>query len=166
MSAILVAYASTGGSTREVAEFVATTLHDAGLEVVLKPVTEVPSLEGYGSIILGAPIYNTLLHTDARLFLNRNKADFGDLKVAVFALGPVGKGDAVAFRHSRAQLDMELKRFPWIQPVALEMFGGKMKATDSGFLLNKIFKPTPAVDYRDWDAIKAWAEGLVEGLAG
>ena len=164
MSAILVAYASTGGSTREVAEFVATTLHDAGLEVVLKPVTEVPSLEGYGSVILGAPIYNTLLHTDARLFLNRNKADFGDLKVAVFALGPVGKGDAVAFKHSRAQLDMELKRFPWIQPVALEMFGGKMKATDSGFLLNKIFKPTPAVDYRDWDAIKAWAEALPEKI--
>jgi menaquinone-dependent protoporphyrinogen oxidase len=164
MSSILVAYASTGGSTREVAEFVATTLHDAGLEVVLKPVTEVPSLEGYGSIILGAPIYNTLLHTDARLFLNRNKADFGDLKVAVFALGPVGKGDAQAFKYSRAQLDMELKRFPWIQPVALEMFGGKMKATDSGFLLNKIFKPTPAVDYRDWDAIKAWAEALPEKI--
>ena len=164
MSSILVAYASTGGSTREVAEFVTETLRDAGLEVVLKSVNEVASLEDYTALVLGAPMYNTLLHTDARLFLNRRKADLNDLKVAIFALGPVGKGDASDFKGSRTQIAMELKRFPWLKPIALEMFGGKMKATDSGFLLNKIFKPTPAVDYRDWDAIKAWAQGLVEHL--
>jgi len=43
--------------------------------------------------------------------------------VAVFALGPVHDPyDEQEGQDSRAQLDIELAKFPWFKPIALEMF--------------------------------------------
>ena len=51
---VLVAYASTHGSTQEVAGVVATTLREHGLTVDLQTARQVRSLEGYGAAVLGA----------------------------------------------------------------------------------------------------------------
>ena len=67
---ILVAYASTHGSTQEVAEVVAETLRGQGLVVDLQPARNVRSLEGYSAVVLGASLYMFHLHKDALRFLN------------------------------------------------------------------------------------------------
>ena len=86
--AILVGYATRSGSTKEVAEAVVKALRDADVPVDLKPLKEVNSLEGYRSVIMGAPLYMFHWHRDALSFLNRSKAALGAVPVAVFALGP------------------------------------------------------------------------------
>ncbi len=53
-AAILVGYATRYGSTQEVAEAIAGTLHENGLAVDLKPMKEVKSLEGYEGVVIGA----------------------------------------------------------------------------------------------------------------
>jgi len=62
----------------------------------------------------------------------------------------------------RANLDKELLQFPWFEPVAVEVFGGKFDPAALRFPYNLVpgLKKMPVSDIRDWDAIRAWAGGL------
>ncbi len=64
-ASILVAYATRYGSTEEVAEAVAATLRERGLAVDIQPLQQVPTLEGYRAVVLGAPLYMFHWHKDA-----------------------------------------------------------------------------------------------------
>jgi menaquinone-dependent protoporphyrinogen oxidase len=158
---VLVAFATHYGSTQEVAEAVAATLREQGVEVDLRSLREVRTLAGYGAVILGAPLIMHSWHKDARDFLSRHRQTLLQLPVAAFALGPVHEPhDEQEWQDSRAQLDKELAKFAWFQPVALEMFGGRFDPALLRFPLNKLAGPAPASDIRDWDAIRAWASTL------
>jgi menaquinone-dependent protoporphyrinogen oxidase len=54
-------------------------------------------------------------------------------------------------------IEKELAQFPWLKPVALELFGGKFpeKLTFPHTLLPAL-KNMPASDIRDWTAIRAY----------
>ncbi len=168
---VLVAYATRYGSTQEVAEAVAATLREGGLEVDLRPMQEVASLEGYRAVVLGAALYIGKWHQDAHRFLQRHQEALTRRPVAVFALGPIGT-DEEEMQGARAQLDAEFAKYPWLRPVALEMFVGRYDPARLG-LLHKLLTilpasplhGLPASDNRDWDAIRAWAAGLGPALA-
>jgi menaquinone-dependent protoporphyrinogen oxidase len=163
---VLVAFATYYGSTQEVAEAVATTLRERGVEVDLRLLREVRTLAGYSAVILGAPLAMHRWHKDALGFLSRHRQALLLLPVAVFALGPVhDPHDAQEWQDSRTQLDKELAKFPWFKPVALEMFGGKFDPALLRFPLNKLAGPAPASDIRDWKAIRAWAGNLATMFA-
>ena len=153
---VLLAYATRYGSTQEVAETIAATLRQAGLEVELQPMQEVKRLDNYGAIVLGAAIYNARWHPNAHQFLSRHQEALGQLPVAIFALGPLSTGEA-AMQRSRRQLDKELEKYPWLKPVAVEMFVGKLDPAKLGFFERL---GTTASDHRDWEAIRAWANAL------
>jgi len=166
---VLMAYASTHGSTQEVAEDVAATLRSQGLTVDLQPARDVRTLEGYRAVVLGAPLYMFHLHKDALRFLSRHqKALTGGLPVAIFAGGPFDSGDEKAseaenvWQEVRKQLDQELAKFPWLKPVAVEVIGGKFDPARLRFPWNLIpaLKHMPPSDLRDWDAIRTWAGSL------
>jgi menaquinone-dependent protoporphyrinogen oxidase len=167
---ILVAYASRYGSTQEVAEAIAATLREIGLSADLQPVRKVRTLEGYGAVVLGAPIYIGQWHKDALEFLVRNREALAQRPVAIFALGPTSV-DEKEMQGSRAQLDKELAKYPWLTPVALEVFAGrynpaKLNLPDR-FIASLPASPLhgmPASDVRDWTAIRAWASNLAAKL--
>jgi menaquinone-dependent protoporphyrinogen oxidase len=162
---VLVAYASTHGSTQEVAEVIAETIRAQGLVVDLQPARAVRSLEGYSAVVLGAPLYMFHLHKDALGFLaKRQKELTGGLPIAIFAGGPIEKGeDPATWQEIRRQLDQELAKFPWLQPAAVEIFGGKFDPTTLHFPWNLIpaMRQRPPSDLRDWQAIRTWAVSLV-----
>ena len=160
---ILVTYASTHGSTQEIAEAVAATLRQQGLAVDLQPVRKVRTLEGYAAVVLGAPLYILHLHKDALRFLSQHqKALTGGMPIAIFAGGPFGKGDAEEWQEVRRELDTDLAKFPWLAPLAVEVVGGKFDPARLHFPWNLIpaLKNMPPKDLRDWDAIRAWASRL------
>jgi len=153
---ILLAYATRFGSTQEVAEAIATALREARFEVELQPMQEVQRLDGYDAVVLGAAIYNTHWHQDAHKFLLQHQETLCQLPVAIFALGPLSASEA-AMQRSRRQLAKELSRYPWLKPVVLEMFVGKLDPTKLGFFDRFGAR---ASDHRDWNAIRAWANAL------
>jgi menaquinone-dependent protoporphyrinogen oxidase len=168
-ASVLVAYATQYGSTREVADAIATTLREGGLEVDLQPARKVRRLEGYRAVVLGAPLYMFHWHKDARRFLSRHRRALTSpppegLPVAIFAIGPFGAGDEEEWQGSRQQLDGDLAKFPWLTPVALEVFGGKFDPAGLRFPYNLFLRQVPANDLRDWNAIRAWASDLVAKL--
>jgi menaquinone-dependent protoporphyrinogen oxidase len=158
---ILVAYATRYGSTQEVAEAIAATLRERGLEVHTQPMRQVRSLDQYRAIVLGAALYIGRWHKDARRFLTQNREALTQRPVAIFALGPLHTEEK-EFQGSREQLEKELAKFPWLKPVALELFVGKFDPAKLGFPWTVLpaLKNMPASDARDWTAIRAWASNL------
>ena len=163
---VLVAYASTHGSTREVAEAVTQTLASHGMAVDLQPARDVQTLAGYHAVVLGAPLYMFHLHKDALRFLSHHRKALGGLPVAVFAGGPFGDGDGSNWQEVRKNLDQELAKFPWLKPVAVEVIGGKFDPAALRFPWNLIpaLRNMPPSDLRDWDAIRGWASTLAAQL--
>ena len=162
---ILVTYATRYGSTQEVAEAVAAALREGGLAVDLQLMREVRTLAGYSAVVLGAPLFMFRWHKDALGFLSRHRKALTEQPVAVFALGPTHDPyDEKEWQDSRDQLDKELSKFPWLTPVALEMFGGKYDPAYLRFPVNLLAGKVPASDIRDWTAIRAWASNLAAKL--
>ena len=164
MSRVLVTYATTYGSTREVAEAVAATLQECGLNVTVEAMPNVSSLDAYETVIAGIPIYAHHLHKDAQQFLTQQRDALTGRQVVIFALGPIMMDTKEVWLGARKELDKELTHYPWLRPVAVEMFGGKFDPKILHFpekLFMGMFGPS---DLRNWEAIKVWTQGLVERL--
>lgn len=166
---VLVAYATRYGSTSEVAEAVAERLGRQGLAVEVLPVKQVRAVDGYDAVVVGAPFYMGSMHKEARLFLERHRAELERLPVAIFALGPTSAEDDLA--GAALQLDRALEKLPWLRPVAAHMFVGKFDPARLRFA-DKLVTAMPASplhglgphDDRDWEAIGAWADDVSQAL--
>jgi len=150
--AILVAYGTKHGSTREVAEAVAETLEGGGLEVVTLPASRVDDLSGYAGVVVGGAIYMGRWHPDAMRFLEQHRSALAAVPVAVFGMGPRTMEEHDA-EESRTQLARALARVPEVAPYAVAVFGGVIDPHTLRFPFNRM----PASDARDWEAIRAWA---------
>ncbi|HZV73152.1 MAG TPA: flavodoxin domain-containing protein [Conexibacter sp.] len=104
---VLVAHATKHGSTREVADVIATTLKSRGLRVDLKAAPECTTLDGYGAVVLGGALYMGHRHKDARQFLLRHHAALATIPFAVLAMGP--KDLEPPLSRGPQQLDLALK---------------------------------------------------------
>ena len=173
MTQILVAYGTRYGSTREVAETVAATLEEQGIDTDVKQAREVRSLDGYDAVVLGTPLYMGALHKDVRALLETNQAAFEHRPFALFALGPIKADDGID--GSRAQLINALAKLPLPAPASTTVFVGAYDPARLGFK-DKMIAALPASplhgevahDERDWESIRCWAsetEGLLAALA-
>ena len=164
-NSILVGYATRNGSTREVANAIAVKLREGSIAVDVLPLRAVKALNGYRSVVIGAPLYMFHWHKDARAFLERHHAALLDRVAAVFALGPFNDAEK-DWQEVRWQLDRELAKFPWFTPMARVVFGGKFDPSTLGFpyALIPALKKIPACDLRDWAATRDWAGRLSSKL--
>jgi len=168
-ASVLIAYATRYGSTGEVAEAIGEALRARGIAVTVRRAREVTSLEGYGAVVLGSPLYIGSLLGEASKFLEQQRDTLARVPMAVFALGPLTTGKDL--EDARMQLDGTLAKFPWLTPATTAVFVGKYNPAGLRFpdsMLAK-FPASPlhglgAQDGRDWDAIHAWAESLPEAL--
>ena len=156
---ILVTYATTHGSTEEIANFVTAEIKSRQLNLDMMPVKDVKSLDGYNLVFLGAPLYMFKLHADAIRFLKRFEGEIQKgLPVAVYAGGPFGEAKPEDWQKIEESLDKELDRVPWFKPLKKLIVGGKFDPTTLRFPYNLIpaMKQMPASDLRDWQVIKEW----------
>jgi menaquinone-dependent protoporphyrinogen oxidase len=166
MTRILVAYGTRYGSTREVAETVAATLGEQGIETEVKQAREVRSLDGYDGVVLGTPLYMGALHKDVRALLEKHQATLEHTPFALFALGPIKAGDGLD--GSRAQLMEALAKLPAPTPASTAVFVGAYDPARLGFK-DRMIAALPASplhgetahDDRDWEAIRAWASSAI-----
>jgi menaquinone-dependent protoporphyrinogen oxidase len=155
MAGILVVYATTNGSTREVAEAVAAALRSDVVDVVIAPAREVKAPVGDRDlVVVGGALYSGRWHRDAKRFLDRHRRELDTIPVAVFGMGP-RRQDEEAWTRSRAQLERALARHAWLHPLAVTVFGGVDPPRRSG---------RPRRDVRDWDAIRTWSQDLARHL--
>lgn len=169
---ILIAFTSKYGSTREVADVIAGTLKNGGFEVDAQPIGKIRTIDGYRSLVLGAPIYFGSWHKDALHFVEQRRQELDGRPVAIFALGPLGDAaDENEMQQARAVIEKGLSKHTWLSPFTIQVFGGKydpakLRLADRliAALPASPLHQQPACDRRDWSAIRAWAGALAEQL--
>jgi len=145
----LIAYETKGGATEEVARKIAETLRNkSGLEVDLVDLRrqKIQNIDSYQNIILGSGIRGAKAYDKALKFLENH---FGDRKVAFYVCcGDAADPEKCASAKVK-YIENVLANYPKINPVATEMFGGRMK------MLGKTI-----YDNLDLSKAEAWAEEL------
>jgi menaquinone-dependent protoporphyrinogen oxidase len=163
---LLITYATMSGSTHEIANVIAGTWSSQGLQVDVLPCRSVANLDDYGAVVLGAALYMFHLHKDAVRFLHRHQKHLGNLPVAVFAGGPYGPNFEADAIEVRKNLKKELAAFSWLQPISVQLVGGRFDPARLRFPYNLIpaLKQAPPHDSRNWDEIRTWAVSLMRLL--
>jgi menaquinone-dependent protoporphyrinogen oxidase len=171
--AILVTYASRGGSTAGVAEAIGRTLAEHGLEVDVRPMDAVSDLAPYRAVVAGSAVRRERWLPEALRFMQRHQAELAHTPCATF-LVCMALATTDPRRHQRAQRTAAAWLGPvrgLISPVSEGLFAGALDVSrirERRYRL--LFRLAIALgfwaegDYRDWAAIRAWAEGLPERL--
>ncbi|RME32254.1 MAG: flavodoxin [Thermoflexia bacterium] len=166
---VLVAYATRAGSTAEVAQAVAETLRETGLDVDLRRAREVADVSPYRAVVLGAPIHASRWMPEAMRFLRRHHTMLSRIPVAYFAVCITLMEDTEENRRL-VESWMEPAR-ALLEPVCMGLFAGKMDYSRLSFLERFIIQrmiKVPEGDHRDWAAICAWAREvaglLIDGI--
>ncbi len=158
MATILVAYASKGGATAEIANWIGEALRGAGATVDVRPADNVLSLEGFDAVVVGCPLYMGKVLKPIPAFFSRHKTALTAKPVALFiAGGSLGKGDPEAERKAQAIAESTGGSVP---VVAIGLFGGRVSARNVPLIGRFLTNAMKEEDTRDRAAIEAWAGAL------
>lgn len=157
---ILVTYATRAGSTTQVAAAIAETLTARGYQVDLTPVKENPPVAQYHAVVLGSAVRFGQWLPEAIKFVESNRGALNQMPTAFFAVHILNTGDEETSRAARrAYLDPVRKL---VQPKCEAFFAGVgdlAKVSLIERLIGKAVK-SPEGDFRDWAAIRGWAETI------
>jgi menaquinone-dependent protoporphyrinogen oxidase len=159
---ILVTYASKYGSTGGVAEAIGKGLCSKGAAADVLLTKNAVNLSSYQGVVVGSAIYMGKWLPDAVEFVKTNCEMLRRVPVAYFLVCmTLCKPTAENRVKVLAYLDPVLKAIPEIKPVGIGTFAGALDYSNLSWLNKKILKSkgTPEGDFRDWNAIRAWAEG-------
>jgi menaquinone-dependent protoporphyrinogen oxidase len=166
---VLVAYASERGSTREMAQHMASRMAVALGPVDCRSVEEVGSVSGYEAVIVGSAIHNQSWLPPAAQFLTRLTPELAKRPVWAFN---VGMADALPkpFRKRAAELQQKRLRGFLPQEIPLRgdmIFSGVYKSDQMPALLRVLFRLTGGRfgDLRNWAAVDAWTDQITAQLA-
>jgi menaquinone-dependent protoporphyrinogen IX oxidase len=168
---ILMTFAGDGDAPREVAEEIAAILREELLETEVQPLQLVSGLEGYGTVMLGAPIADGHWDAEARAFLVAHRRELVALPVAVFATAPPG-AEPEDMATDRGELLEELAQLRWLHPIAADLFRETREpsvtkaATPVGVSANGHGSPNGSVAAPgfDVDAVRTWARWVARVL--
>lgn len=175
---ILVAYASRHGATRGIAERIAATLQERGLDATLQTADQVGSVSDFDGFVIGSAAYAGHWLSPASGLVRRNVATLGARPVWLFSSGPVGTEtvDSKGRDVLEASEPEEFAEFAEaIHPLGRRVFYGAfdpdaapigpMERFGAWFMrLPAIRAALPAGDFRDWPRIEAWADTIATEL--
>ena len=163
---VLVVYGTKYGATAGIAEKIGQVLQEAGLAVDVKPAGDAGDVSSYQAVVLGSAVYIGRGRREAVNFLKTNEQALAQQPVWIFNSGPLGEGDA-------AEQSGDLGFPKGLRPIAdrikvrdVAVFFGAVELAKLNPLERWMFKnvKSPTGDFRDWDAIRAWAAGIAEAI--
>ncbi len=159
---VLVSAASRHGATVEIADTIAATLRECGLETEVHPPEEVPNVARYDAVVLGSALYAGRWLRPARELLERSSDRFADRMVWLFSSGPVG--DPPRPEDDPVDLPQMLETTSAIEHRIFAGCLNRKKLTIPEKLLATVFR-VPDGDYRDWTAIQSWAHTIADTVS-
>jgi menaquinone-dependent protoporphyrinogen oxidase len=166
---VLVAYASKAGSTAEVAECIGKTIAEAGVAVDVLPVQKVRDIAGYEAVVIGSAARMGRLLPAAVRFARKHARRLAGIPTACFVVCLTMKADTPENRATVTGYAEPLCRVK--APTSLGLFAGKFDVQTLEplfrFMLGRVKSADMAPgDYRDWNAIRAWAKSVAAQLPG
>ena len=135
----------------------------AGEPVEVGSVDQVGDLEGFRAVVLGSAVYVGSWMKEAVEFVHRFAEELAERPVWLFSSGPLGEDVEDEEEQPRQLAEMG----GIIGPVDHRMFFGALDRSKLGFGERMMVKAVkaPEGDFRDWDAIRDWADGIARELA-
>ena len=158
---VLIGFASRHGATEDIARTIAARLELRGLNVEVRNVTDVESVEGFAGVVIGSAVYMGNWEHTARELLLRDEQKLRKRPVWLFSTGPVGEP---LFPEGESEEATALAER--IAAKGHVTFAGKLDRQE----LSLIERLTVAIvhakdgDYRDWEAIDEWADEIADEL--
>lgn len=168
---ILVAYASSYGSTQEMARGLASDLKITGYAVDLSPVEEVTTLQPYQAVILGTPIHCGLWAKPMQQFLYRTRHDIATKPLYAWITCMRVLEDAGYEHAQRYYVTPELRSLPSVR--SIEVFAGRVVPSEltwqDASMVQKRYDGEQTItvlrgDYREWTRFHEWAQTIVTDL--
>jgi menaquinone-dependent protoporphyrinogen oxidase len=168
----VVVYASKYGFTKGIADFIADTIRQNGVEAVAQEADKLKTIEDHDAFVIGSAVFYGKWMKEAREFVTRNREVLASRPVWLFSSGPVGKEtmdkQGHDLREASAPKDIaEFKRI--INPRDHRVFYGGLDI--SKHLSLRILSRSSSVraglpdgDFRDWKEIEAWATNIAQDL--
>jgi menaquinone-dependent protoporphyrinogen oxidase len=166
MTHVLVAYGTKHGATAQVAAEIGKLLSAAGLQATVLAAGQVSSIADYDAVVLGSAVYVGQWRKPAAALLKREAESLTGKPVWFFSSGPTGDQDPLEATQGW--------RFPTgLQPIAdairprdIALFRGAINQAKLGLLDKFMVKAAkaPLGDFRDWEAIRAWAREIAAAL--
>ena len=163
---VLIAFASKHGATEQIAENIALRLKKNGIDAALKPVKEVSSVAGFDGVILGSGVYAGFWIKAADEFLKDREAALAAMPVWLFSGGPTGIGDPAKLMDGFTLPENLKPLVERISPRDVAFFHGVIDMKKLRFAEKLIIRAlkAPTGDFRDWDMINTWADGVATAL--
>ena len=174
---ILVAYASSYGATKGIADSIGERLRQQGLQADVSAVDSVEEIRGYDAFVVGSALYMFHWMKEARKFVSKNKEVLSSHPTWLFSSGPVGtkatdaKGNDVLKVSGPKELE-ELLAFTGAREHRVffgALDGSKLKGMTGAFYRmarrsEEARESMPEGDFRDWKLIEAWADEIAAEL--
>jgi menaquinone-dependent protoporphyrinogen oxidase len=159
---VLVAYASKHGSTQGIAERIAEQLLQLGREAEARPVDAVENPGSYEAFVIGSAIYYGSWLKEATEWMRRNRAALAQHPVWLFSVGPLGTEIQDAEQQPKEMAEFQQA----IRPREQRNFFGALVHSKLSFAERVMVKAVraPEGDFRDWQAIDAWAASIARAL--
>lgn len=168
---ILVTYATCTGATRGVADAIGRTLAEGGADVDVLPMQAVTDLSPYCAVVAGSAIQNKQWLSEAMQFVRAHRAELARKPFAAFLVCmTLAMRNGERYRPSVAEFLAPVRAL--VKPVSEGLFAGALDIAKVPTLRDRLmfrlsvwFGVWSEGDHRDWNAIRAWAEGLRSKLA-
>jgi len=162
---ILVTYASRCGSTGGVADAIAQSFHEQGAAVDVMRTRNAREVAGYDAVVVGAPIYMGEWMSDAKDFITDHHVELANIPTAYFLICmTLAKPTSDDQRNDLTkQLEQVKDDISDVSPVELGFFAGALdydKLSPAMQVLYRVAGDSDAGDYRDFPAIRKWADQL------
>lgn len=158
---VLITAASKHGATAEIADALAEPLRARGMTTTVRTPEDVTSVDGFDAVLIGSAVYAGHWLEPARHLVERLGEDLRSRHVWLFSSGPVGdpprpEDDAVDVAELMDATAAQDHR----------VFAGRIDKSRLGFAERAIVRAlrVPEGDYRDWDAIRSWADDVADRL--
>jgi menaquinone-dependent protoporphyrinogen oxidase len=170
---LLVAYATTHGSTAEVAEFIGQVFREHHVETTVAPANQVQSVKGYDAFVVGSPVYGGMWLSDISQFLVRFEKELAQKPfyywmTCIRVLEPDGRDHALTEYIHRPTLDKLGARDVGVfaGKLNLEDIDWKERWTLAARYDGAALPGMRSDDFRDWKAIRQWATQVRNQLLG
>ena len=166
---ILVAYASQTGATSGVAEALGKHLAINGTSVDVHPVKDITNLRGYRAVVLGSAIHGGEWLPEAVKFVQDHQSELRHIPTAYFLVCMMAASQKPE-DHKYMDNWLEPVR-SLVKPVAEGHFAGALWYKQHPFIESlglRVFMSYLKLkegDYRNWEAIRAWAQNTYPLLA-
>jgi menaquinone-dependent protoporphyrinogen oxidase len=158
---VLVSAASRHGATAEIARAIGAELDAAGIEADVRRPEDVRSVASYDAVVLGSGVYAGRWLGPAKDLIERESVALASRPVWLFSSGPIGDpskpeeepADVARLRESTHAIDHRV-------------FAGRLDRGQLGFAEKAIVAVVhaPDGDFRQWDAVTAWASSIARRL--